>query len=82
VDNSKILLIPLLLAAVCLEALPRPARNLQLVDSFRGLQARALPRPKVEVLVEGCLGPRHRLSQNRYLAVWGLLQQPEVASCE
>jgi hypothetical protein len=81
VDNSRIL-IPLLLAAACLEALHRPARNLQLVGSFRGLQARALRQPKVEEPVEGCLGPRHRLSQNRYLAVWGLLQQLGLASCE
>jgi hypothetical protein len=36
----------------------------------------------VEEPVEGCLGPRHRLSQNRYLAVWGLLQQLGLASCE
>lgn len=80
-DNSRILT-PLLPAAACLEALHRPARNLQLVGSFRELQARALPLRKAEVLVEGCLGPRHRLSQNRYLAVWGLLQQLGVACCE
>jgi hypothetical protein len=81
VDNSRILIL-LLLAAACLGVLQRPPRNLQVVGSFRGLQARALPRPKVQVLVEGCLGPRPRLSPNRYLAAWGRLQRLGVVSCE